>query len=211
MLFWQINGTFGEMKLLSNTDDSWHPLSVSEVTHGISSDHVDAQCPQPDSYPSTSCKIHSNSWTIPETSVLMPSNLQLYRQALLSNTKISKETKITLYKLLQKYDTIIWKSSNDIGQTDLIEMPIATRLHSALVTAWPYPFILKHHEFLKQEIKNLLDAGIICKSMSPWPSPIVVVKKHTPECYPERWGYIWPTICSHMCEELLHLIIKFKD
>ena len=44
-------------------------------------------------------------------------------------------------------------------------MHIATRL-----------LALKHHSFLKQEIKNLLDAGIIHKSMSLWASPIVVVK-----------------------------------
>ena len=39
--------------------------------------------------------------------------------------KFSKETKTTVYKLLQKYDTIVSKSDNDIGQTDLIKMHIA--------------------------------------------------------------------------------------
>ena len=52
------NWHIGEMKLLSKADDSWHPLSVNKVTHDISSDHIDAQCNQPDSYP---CKISSNS------------------------------------------------------------------------------------------------------------------------------------------------------
>ena len=28
-------------------------------------------------------------------------------------------------------------------------------------------------------------------------------------CYPQKWSYIWPTMCSHMCEDLFHLIIKF--
>ena len=54
-------------------------------------------------------------------------------------------------------------------------MHIATRLDAVPVAAQPYPLALKHHKFLKQEIKNLLDAGIICKSVSPWASPIVVV------------------------------------
>ena len=59
-------------------------------------------------------------------------------------------------------------------------MHIATRPDASPVAAQPYPLALKHHDFLKQEIKNLLDAGIICKSMSPWASPILVVKKkHT--------------------------------
>ena len=59
---------------------------------------------------------------------------------------------------------------------DLIEMHIATRPDSTPVAAWPYPLALKYHDFLKQEIKNLLDAGIIHKSMSPWASPIIVVE-----------------------------------
>ena len=55
-------------------------------------------------------------------------------------------------------------------------MHIATGLDSAPVAAWYYPLALKHHDFLKQVIKNLLDAGIIYKSMFPWASPIVAVK-----------------------------------
>ena len=110
----------------------------------------------------------------------MPSNVQIHKQVLLNDVKISKETKTALYKLLHKYDTIILKSDNDIGQTDLIKMLIATRLDAAPIAAQPYPLALKHHDFLKQEIKNLLDAGIIHKSMSLWASPIIVVKKqHT--------------------------------
>ena len=100
--------------------------------------------------------------------VLMPTNVQIHRQVPFNDTKISKETKTALYKLLQKYDIILSKSNNDIGQTDLLKMHIATRPDAAQVAAQPYPFALKHHEFLKQEIQNLLDAGTICKSMPPW-------------------------------------------
>ena len=25
-------------------------------------------------------------------------------------------------------------------------------------------------------------------------------------CYPQKWGYNLPTMCSHMCQELFHLI-----
>ena len=63
-------------------------------------------------------------------------------------------------------------------------MHIATRLDAAPVAAQPYPLALKCHDFLKQEIKNLLDAGIICTSMSPWAGPIVVVKNtHLKVCH----------------------------
>ena len=66
-------------------------------------------------------------------------------------------------------------------------MPIAARPDGAPIAAQPYPLALKHHEFLKQEIKNLLDAGNICKIMSPWESPIVVVEKHTPQGLPQQF------------------------
>ena len=66
-------------------------------------------------------------------------------------------------------------------------MHIATRPGTTPIAAHPYPLELKHHDFLKQEIQNLLDAGIICKSMSPWATPIVVVKKHTLEGSPEQF------------------------
>ena len=85
----------------------------------------------------------------------------------------------SLYKVLQVYDAIISKISNEIVQTDHIKMHIATRLDAAPVAAQPYPFALKHHDFLNQEIKNLLDGGIIYKSMCPWASSIVVVKTYT--------------------------------
>ena len=111
----------------------------------------------------------------------MPRNVQSHGRVPLNDTKISKETKIALYKLLQKYDTIILKSNNDIGQTGFIKMDIATRPGAAPSAAQSCPLALKHHEFLKQEVKKLLDTGIIHKSMSPWASPIVVVKTTQPK------------------------------
>ena len=69
----------------------------------------------------------------------------------LNYAKISKETKVAPHRLLKKFDSIISKSDDDISQMDLIEMHIATRLDP--VAALPYPLALKHHDFLKQEIK----------------------------------------------------------
>ena len=110
----------------------------------------------------------------------MPSDIQVYRKVPLNNADILGETKLALHKLLKTFDSIISKSNKDIGQIDLIEMYIATRLDSAPVAAQPYPLTLKHHDFLEQEIKNLLDTGIIHKSMSLWASPIIAVKNTPP-------------------------------
>ena len=107
----------------------------------------------------------------------MPSNIQVHIQVPLNNVRISEETKLALHKLLQKCDSIVLKSNNDIGKLDLTDMHIATRPDSAPVATQTYPLAIKQHDLLKQEVKNLLDAGIICKSRSPWTSSIVVVKK----------------------------------
>ena len=66
--------------------------------------------------------------------------------------KISKETKMALYNILQKY-TITSKSDNDIGQTGLIEMHTATRPETAPIVAQLYPLALKHHDFLNKKSK----------------------------------------------------------
>ena len=75
--------------------------------------------------------------------------------------------------MLQKIKAIISISNYDKGQTDLIKMHIATKPNASPIVVQPY------HNVLKQKLKNLLDAQIIQKSMSPWASPIVLVKKHT--------------------------------
>ena len=41
----------------------------------------------------------------------------------------------------------------------------------------PYPLTLKHHGFMKAEIENLLEAGLIERSMSPYASPIIAVPR----------------------------------
>ena len=72
------NWHIGEMKLLSNIDDSLNLSAVSEVTLDLNSDQNHTQWTQPNSYSSTPCKIHSNSWPIPKPSVLMGSNIQTH-------------------------------------------------------------------------------------------------------------------------------------
>ena len=111
----------------------------------------------------------------------MPRNVQVHRQVTLNDAKLSDTTKLILNGLLQIFDQIISKSNNNIGQMDLIEIHMATRLDATPIAACPYPLTLKLRVSLKEEIKNLLSTGINNKSMSPWAGSIVVVKKQTPE------------------------------
>ena len=106
------------------------------------------------------------------SALIKPSELEVHRQVPLTNAKIAPSTKIALHKLLNTFKSIISKNSNDIGQT----MHIAIRPDATPIAACPYPLAIKHCDFLKQEIQDLLDAGMLHKSMSPWASPTVVVK-----------------------------------
>ena len=143
------NWHLGEMKVLSSIDDPLKPLVVNEVTDTIDSIHVDAQWTQSDNSSYNQCRPSSNSKPVPKSSILKPGTVQIHIQVLLNDVKIWKENKTELYKMLEKYDAIISKSNNDIGQTDLIKMHIATKPNPAPIAAPLYPLVLKHHDVLK--------------------------------------------------------------
>ena len=50
-------------------------------------------------------------------------------------------------------------------------MKIGTHPNLAPVASKPYPLPLKHYKFVKEEIKNLLEAELIERSMSPFAVP----------------------------------------
>ena len=65
----------------------------------------------------------------------------------------------------------------NIGLMHLEEMKIHTDPNLLSVASKPYPLHLKHHKFVKEEIENLLEAGVIKRSMSPYATPIIVVPR----------------------------------
>ena len=56
-------------------------------------------------------------------------------------------------------------------------MAIDTDPNLLPVTSKPYPLPLKHHKLVKEEVENLLEAGLIERSMSPYAAPIIVVPR----------------------------------
>ena len=56
-------------------------------------------------------------------------------------------------------------------------MTIDVKPGSKPATSKPYNTALKNQEFLKQELKALLDSGVIERSMSPYAAPIIVVNQ----------------------------------
>ena len=59
-------------------------------------------------------------------------------------------------------------------------MVLHTELGSIPVAGKPYSLPLKHCKFVKEEITNLLEAGLIEQSLSPYAAPIMVVPCKAP-------------------------------
>ena len=59
--------------------------------------------------------------------------------------------------------------------TYLEEMVIEPNPELPPVVTKPYPLPLKNHKFIMEEIENLLEAGLIKRSMGPYAMPVIVV------------------------------------
>ena len=116
-----------------------------------------------------------------------PADIETHRKVDLKDAQIKEETKSKFHDLCNPFDSIISKSSGDIGKTLLIEMDIDTGNSPPPIASRPYTLPLKHYEWVRKEISTLERAGIITKSISPWASPVVIVpKKSVPGEPPQR-------------------------
>ena len=77
----------------------------------------------------------------------------------------------------QDYNDIVSQNGRDIGLTHLKEMPIEVDPELSHVASKLYPLPLKHHNFIKEEIKNLLEAELIERSKCPYITPVTVVPR----------------------------------
>ena len=78
--------------------------------------------------------------------------------------------------LLKQYESQFTKDEISIGTTPLTSMTINMG-DSDPVSQKPYPITMKHYQWVKEEIKKLLTAKVICSSRSSWSASIIVVPK----------------------------------
>ena len=98
----------------------------------------------------------------------------------LLDTELSPKTQQQLETLLEEFSDIMSKSSSDIGLTYLKEMVLHMKPGSIPMASKPYSLLLKHHKFIKEELTNLLEVGLIEWSLSPYAAPIMVVSCKAP-------------------------------
>ena len=78
--------------------------------------------------------------------------------------------------MLEEYDLQFTQDETSIGMTPLTSMSIDTGTANP-VSQKSYPIVMKHYDWVKNEIEKLLVAKVIHSSHSSWSAPIIVVPK----------------------------------
>ena len=90
--------------------------------------------------------------------------------------ELSKTIQHELNTLRQEYESQFAKDETSIGTTPLTSMTIDTGA-SDPISQKPYPIVMKHYQWVKEEIEKLLAAKVICSSRLSWSASIIVVPK----------------------------------
>ena len=98
-------------------------------------------------------------------------------KVVLKDDTISDKTQVRLHTLKQDYNNIISQHNSNIRLIHFKEITIKTDPDLLPVASKLYHLPLKCHKFVKEEIENLLKAGLIKRSMGPYATPIIVVPR----------------------------------
>ena len=90
--------------------------------------------------------------------------------------ELSNTVQHELNTLLKEYGCQFGKDKTSIGTTPLTSMMIDTGT-SYPISQKPYPIVMKHYQWVKEEIEKQLAAKVICSSRSSWPALIILVPK----------------------------------
>ena len=99
-----------------------------------------------------------------QSAFVHPSAFHPKPRLMLEDAHITPQTKQALDKLLTDFNDIMSHISTDIGLVALEEVPIETPPDALSIASKPYPLALKHHQFVKEELQKLLQAGLIEQS-----------------------------------------------
>ena len=97
----------------------------------------------------------------------------------MSNSILNDNEKVKFKNLFNKYRNAFAFPGNQLGRTSLVQHVIDTG-DATPIKQRPYrvyPYVKKE---IDRQVDEMLEKGIIQESVSPWSSPVVLVKK-------ERW------------------------
>ena len=120
------------------------------------------------------CAMINSERSSHESEPSVPEHLdELFKRSMIH---LDDEQRMRLMTLLLKFQDVFSKSSDDIGQTDIVKHRINTGT-AVPIRQPPRRLPFGKREIEKQEIQRMLDKGVIEPSASPWSSCIVLVKK----------------------------------
>ena len=82
----------------------------------------------------------------------------------------------TIDELLARNKSLFAETDIDLGCTHPVSMKIDTGNHSPIACK-PYRAPLLKREFIEKKVEEMLKAGLIQESDSPWAAPVVIVDK----------------------------------
>src|SRR6266540_2860844 len=82
----------------------------------------------------------------------------------------------SIHEMLTKYADIIYTDMKELAKTNIIQHTIHL-LNSTPIAQGCRPMDQRDRNWLKKELDELLEKGIIRESMSPWATSIVIVGK----------------------------------
>lgn len=85
-----------------------------------------------------------------------------------------------LKELLKRYQMCFSDNLKDLGLTNVVEMEIKLS-DSQPVVYRPYRLSFPERRQVQSMVKEMIEAGIVCESNSPYASPVLLVKKKTGE------------------------------
>ena len=91
-------------------------------------------------------------------------------------SKVPLESQDAFRDLLQDYAHLFAKSDLELGCTNVVKMSLNTG-NSAPIKQRPYRLPFSQRPILDKHLDELLEAGIIRPSKSPWSSPIIMVPR----------------------------------
>ncbi len=93
-----------------------------------------------------------------------------------TGSTLTEEQKTQLRSLVSEYQDIFALSSDELGRTGLVRHRIETG-DSPPIKQRPYRVSEAQRGIIEEHVADMLNRGIIQPSVSPWSSPIILVKK----------------------------------
>lgn len=104
----------------------------------------------------------------------VPDHINVVLHSCINNPSEAELTKVCDF--LRQYQSVFATSKDDLGETDCV-LHIINTGQARFIKQAPRRIPIYQKEEVSEELKRMLDVGVIKPSKSPWASPIVIVRK----------------------------------